>query len=281
MSLEMLALGTSFLSGLMGMGSDRSARRQQQRQFQQQQAMAQAQFDAQMDQSVSRRVADAKSAGIHPLFALGGSMGASPTLTAGTPPAPRRSNSMGNAVGQMAAQLGMMESNKASAQRDVAQAMLYDSQRARIEQDLNGRGHDSPPAADIISDNKMELGPATFYSPEVPFSSRPGVRSGPIPEKIDTVLADGRTLSILNPDLNLDEISQVDYVVKKVRLSTTDAIEDIANWVKEDSPSNSQLRMMERLLKKEKSDPGFIDRTYAQWRAAFNKVKQTVRKYSK
>lgn len=39
---------------------------------------AQDQFDAQMDQTIQRRVADAKQAGIHPLYALGASPGASP-----------------------------------------------------------------------------------------------------------------------------------------------------------------------------------------------------------
>ena len=33
------------------------------------------QFNAQMDTSIQRRVVDAKKAGIHPLFALGGSVG--------------------------------------------------------------------------------------------------------------------------------------------------------------------------------------------------------------
>lgn len=42
---------------------------------------AQAQFDQQMDHSVRRRVEDAKRAGVHPLFALGASAGASPTAT--------------------------------------------------------------------------------------------------------------------------------------------------------------------------------------------------------
>lgn len=43
---------------------------------------AKKQFNEQMDNSVSRRVEDAKQAGVHPLFALGASVGASPTIQA-------------------------------------------------------------------------------------------------------------------------------------------------------------------------------------------------------
>lgn len=43
---------------------------------------AKKQFNEQMDNSVTRRVEDAKKAGVHPLFALGASVGASPTIQA-------------------------------------------------------------------------------------------------------------------------------------------------------------------------------------------------------
>lgn len=185
MSLELLSLGLDFAGGLMGMSSASKNRKAQERMNAQNLAAQQGQFDAQMDTSITRRVKDAKTAGIHPLFAMGANVGASPTLTGGT--AASQGNPMGNALTRMANTLGVIEQNRASARRDEAQAQLFDSERARIDQDLASRGHDSPgfvgpPQADRVSTAPVELGPATFYSPEVPFSSAPGVRAGLSPK---------------------------------------------------------------------------------------------------
>ncbi len=69
---SLIAAGGSLLGGLLGSSSSK-------KQAKKDRAMAQAQFDAQMDETIQRRVKDARSAGLHPLFALGASPGASPT----------------------------------------------------------------------------------------------------------------------------------------------------------------------------------------------------------
>lgn len=132
MSLELLSLGLNFMGGLMG-------KKSQDRQNRLQMQQAQRQFDAQMDQSVQRRVKDAKAAGVHPLFALGASVGASPTISA---QGESRGNPMQSALGAMATALNGLETNKAQAARDHAQAALFDSERKRIEQSLVTEGSD-------------------------------------------------------------------------------------------------------------------------------------------
>lgn len=124
---QLLNIG-GFLSGVAGdiMGS-KDARRNRQ--------MAQHQFNEQMDHSVRRRVEDAKRAGIHPLFALGASAGASPTLSAGG----GRSGTSGtqNALEAISQRLGLTEANEARAARDHAEAAYLDAQRAKLTQDAN------------------------------------------------------------------------------------------------------------------------------------------------
>lgn len=246
MSLELLALGSSFLGGLMG----RSEQRKDRALHRDQLAQAQRQFDAQMDQSVSRRVADAKSAGIHPLFAMGASVGASPTIQAGQ--APQSRNPMGNALESMAQQLGIIEGNRARAKRDEAEAALLDSERARIEQETNSRGNDTvrtyPYGTNPVSDtDKVVFGPAEYYAPQVPYSKRTGVRSGTPPATLDIKMPDGRTVNIYDPDLGLDEIGQVKYVVERARHYAADAM----MWA---SKNLSDQEIMKRLSK--------IGRTY-------------------
>lgn len=163
MSIEMLELGLQFMGGLMGQSAQKRSL-----------AQAQHQFNQQMDHSIRRRVEDAKRAGIHPLFALGASSGASPTITA-----QGDSNPMGNALNAMAQTLNSLETNRASARRDEAEAALLDSERKRIEQELaNGsRGSDAVELReiDIASLPKprnihgQETGLlADYYTPELP-----------------------------------------------------------------------------------------------------------------
>ena len=214
MLLDMLSLGADFVGGLMGQQSQKSMHKKQL-------AQAQSQFDSQMDESVTRRVADAKKAGIHPLFAMGASSGASPTISSGSEP---RGQPMATAMSRMADTLA-----QAQARKDEALAMLANSQAAQIKQDMASQGRDVVSEADLVE------GPAKFYAPEVPFSSSAGVRAGPVPEYIETVIPDGRKLKVINPDLNMDEVNQVKYVVDKMRLWTTDKMEAIADLVKANS----------------------------------------------
>lgn len=227
MSLELLQLGMDFVGGLMG----NSANRKQQKLYRQQLAQSEAQFNAQMDESVQRRVADAKAAGIHPLFAMGASVGSSPTISTGGPPP--TGNAMGRAIENMAQTLGVIETNRASARRDEAEAALLDSERKRIEQDLVTRGHDSPSVRGDVKtfpyphpDPGTVYGPAEYYNPQVATSQSRGIESGTHPEKIKVVGPDGRSYEIASPNLGLDEIAQVEYAYWKTRHWATDRIED-------------------------------------------------------
>ncbi len=226
MSIEMLALGAKFIGGLMNSSAQNKGLKLDARKLQ----MQQGQFDQQMDHSISRRVADAKRAGIHPLFAMGGSSGASPTITAGGGGGSRRSAG-GDALTSMAQSLGLMEMNKASARRDEAEAALMDSERARIEQEALGRGHDSTVKTYPYGGDEVQLGPATYFSPEVPLSKSPGIRAGTAPGTIDVLMPDGRKINIYDPDLGLDEIAQVDAVYQRAIHVGADAMMAVRNFI--------------------------------------------------
>jgi len=182
--------------------------------------MAQQQFDAQMDQTITRRVQDAKNAGVHPLYALGAASGASPTISTGQ----GRGNPAGNALTSMANTLNSLETNKAQAARDHAQAQLFDSERKRIEQDLNGRGQDaeaqvkSGEATDAIGRTIIPMGndPAQLSitrPAEDTAQKAPGVRAGETPVWVDVRGADGLMTRTLNPELEWDELIHPGVIV--------------------------------------------------------------------
>lgn len=214
MSLELLSLGIDALGGIFG-ASNASKNRSLQRQ---QMAMADRQFNQQMDESVQRRVKDAKQAGVHPLFALGASVGASPTVSASAEP---QGSPMQSALTAMARSLGVIEQNRASAKRDEAEAALLDSERKRIEQSLNSEGQDAGALKEVEVTRKLRsdlgaVGPAKYYNPEVPTSSRMGVQSGVHPGKIEYVDEQGHKWTLPSQDLGLDEINQVVYAAQEV-----------------------------------------------------------------
>lgn len=241
MSLELLGLGLDFVGGLMG---QRSKKKDQQL-YRQQMAQAQGQFDAQMDQLVQRRVQDAKAVGVHPLFALGASVGSSPTIAAGNAP---RGNPMHTALTNMARQLGVIETNRASARRDEAEAMLLDSERKRIEQELNSRGQDSEAFKEINVVPKMRgsvYGPAEYYSPQVAKSQRQGVAAGTHPGQVEYVTPTGDVYTLPSTDLNMDEIAQVKYAINEVNRYgriTRRKIEQIIQDVKQKRRNRSRRR---------------------------------------
>lgn len=129
----LISAGGSLLGGLFGSKqSDLPSQR------------AQAQFDQQMDHSVRRRVEDAKRAGLHPLFALGASPGASPTAHISG-----QSDSgslIGEGIGQAArsvakafdpATQAQLKNIESSTEANFAQAQLYRSQAKRAEVEAN------------------------------------------------------------------------------------------------------------------------------------------------
>ncbi|MBA7641602.1 hypothetical protein ES703_49287 [subsurface metagenome] len=176
-----------------------------------------AQFKDLQQKSIRHKVADAKAAGLHPLFALGGTAsGASPTPF--IPGQSRTGNQLGEglaAAGRQIARGGLVqaqiESYKASANRDNAQAAQTLSETKRAEQNaLNIRGSwtGAPPAKTYPLPGQLQTEwkqlPATQYGRE----TRPGY--------VDVQLPDGTWTKVLNQDLGLDEIAQIEYVARRI-----------------------------------------------------------------
>lgn len=209
---------------LFGMHEQRSANKQNQKNWAYQMAQSQKQFDAQMDQSVQRRVKDAQAAGVHPLFALGASVGASPTLSSGGAPRVQTGSGMGDALARVADRIAQTDMNRARAERDEAEAALLNSQRKRLEQEMISRGHDGAGVKTYPYGEKpvVEYGPdsprgkPTYFSPEIPqHGKNPGVVAGTRPGEVRVRMADGSEMNLYDPDLGLDEIGQVRYVFQR------------------------------------------------------------------
>lgn len=216
--------GASLLGGIMGQSGASKDRAMFRRQLRQ----SQAQFDAQMDQSVQRRVKDAVAAGIHPLFALGGSVGASPTVSV-SGQAPRTGNHMGEAV----ANIGHMiaQNYGSQARRDEAEASFLDAQTAKINSDLQSQGRDSLGTKGVRTfplPDSDPMGEAVYYQPEIPKSKAPGVVAGNRPGEVDVTMPDGRKLRVYDPDLGLDEIGQIKFAYQRAIHHGADAFEWLA-----------------------------------------------------
>lgn len=144
---EAIGLGSSLLGGLMSRNSQRKANAQSQ-------AFAREQLEFQKN-FVQTRVADAKAAGIHPLYALGASGPGSPSFSAGT------ADGLGAgiaAAGQAAGsalrrggkinplQQELLQSQiagqKAKAASDLATAGYYDSMATRTKQETMSTNRD-------------------------------------------------------------------------------------------------------------------------------------------
>lgn len=209
---------------------------QAQRERRRDRELAKDQFREQMDHSVRRRVEDAKRAGIHPLFALGASVGGSPTTTVGGP----SGSSLGDAVAGLGRNLGRRRMEKsalaqsaaeirraeAGAARDEAEAALINSERKRLEQNLVSRGHDGATTVDpVLSNDPVVYGPASHEPPRVMMTKpgKPGVEAGNRPGTIDVMTPDGRKVNIPSPELGLDEVAQVDYIYQRAIHKLSDA----------------------------------------------------------
>ncbi|AXL14872.1 DNA pilot protein [Microviridae sp.] len=213
---------------LLARNDQKKANAQNQANFVSSQKQAQGQFDSQMDESITRRVADAKNAGVHPLFALGASVGASPTLSSGNAPKVETGSGMGDALARVADRIGESSRNKAAAARDEAEAALLNSQRKRLESDFMSRGRDGSsvktyPYGEKPVEGPIQFGPdsprgkPTYFSPEIPqHGKNPGVVAGTRPGEVRVRLADGSEMNLYDPDLGLDEIGQVRYVFQRM-----------------------------------------------------------------
>ena len=262
MSLEMLGLGLDAVGSIFGYNQGKKNRKQ-----------AQAQFNSQMDESIQRRVADARKAGISPLAAIGTSLGAGPTVQAGG------GGSSRNPLGALADKLGIIESNRASAKRDEAEAALMDSQRARLNQESVSRGKDAPAVTgneDVISNEDMVPGPATYYSPEVKMSQRPGVAAGTHPSRIQLKDSDGNLFTLPNPDAGLDEVGQFEFILGLPgRMDKT--FKKIFRQERELYYQNKELERLRRL----RNNPAKV-KEYNSLRAKmFNKARSLYHRYRK
>lgn len=209
---QALALGAGFASDLMG----RSERRSDS-------AQAMKQFNMQMNESVQRRVADAKKAGIHPLFALGANVGASPTLSYGG----GRSGMSGttNAIGQIMAQTGMKAVNEAQAAKDEAIAGYYRAMESKLTQDAAAHNDvDTVTTSDALGRPVQGYGPPAPGSDplvkvrpvEVSAQRSPGTRAGAEPLMIPITLPGGREITVPNPD-TFEELLQPSSIVGLIK----------------------------------------------------------------
>ncbi len=244
----LLDLGLSFA----GMRSSKSAQRREHAMYREQLQQAQGQFDQQMDHSVRRRVEDAKRAGIHPLFAMGASVGASPTLHGGQPPT---GSATGDILANLAGRLGQIDLNKASAERDrasakrdEAEAAYLNSRRAMLTNEAGSRGRDgaaitypmgAKPGPEVV------YGPAEYVNPLVPTSKAVGIESGTRPGTIDVKLPDGRTVNLLSPNIGMDEISQGDYLIQRARHYTTDAMWALRKWAQKNFAPGEARKLLQ------------------------------------
>ncbi len=215
-----------------GLLSDRSARKDAQRN----RRLSKQQFAEQMDTSVQRRVADARKAGIHPLFAMGASVGASPTISAGG--RQPTGSGVGDAISRLVERLSRKadRGTNAAAARDEAEAALLNSRTKKMEQELTSRGHDGASVKTFpLGTNpgpEIVYGPAEFFNPEVPTSKAPGIKSGTLPGVVDVVLPDKRKIQVYASELEADEIKQVDILYQRAVHKGTDAMMAVRKWFK-------------------------------------------------
>lgn len=203
-------------------------------------AQAQGQFDAQMDTTIQRRLKDATAAGVHPLFALGASSGASPTISAGGG-ALSRGSGVTDALAGISRRLAeekLQESssasiaNKSRAARDDAEAAFINSKTAQLSQEVASRGRDGTNVKTFpLNEPDVVYGPSEFYAPQVPFSKRTGVRAGTAPGNVEVMMPDGRKVELYDPDLGLDEIGQIKYAYERAIHKGTDAMVAVRNWI--------------------------------------------------
>ena len=234
-------------------------------------SLARNQFAAQMDESVQRRVADARKAGVHPLFALGASVGASPTTTVG---------GGAGAIADLTRNIGealaraQIRATEADAKKSEAEASLADSKAATVAHHLAARGRDGVATVVYPSGGKAAhytdtpndfsdgpvFGPAEFYNPEVPVSQAVGIAAGDRPGIVRITMPDGRTVENYDPELGLDEIGQLNYIIQRSRHYVADALTAARPYVSD----GAILGYLKRLLPKGKptaNPPGSGHRT--------------------
>lgn len=219
MPLDLLGIG-NVMQGVGGVAGAISSARSSKKALRE----SKRQFRAQMDESIQRRVKDAEKAGVHPLFALGASVGASPTLQAGT-----TGGGIGDALeaaGRAASGYGLAMTQKkladAQAGKDEAQRMLYDAQRKKIEQELASQGRDGvstfPVGTYPDAAAQLMYGPVETVAPKQS-TTRPGdpsTRSGMPATYIESYAGDGYVLRSLDQDVHQADMVNDAYLAKQI-----------------------------------------------------------------
>jgi hypothetical protein len=151
---KILKFGSGLLDFGMGFSDRKHARSMSRTAFNE----SKRQFDQQMNESITRRVADAKNAGVHPLFALGASSGASPTTSfgGGSSAAPRISGMRELMSSLLETENDVKRSTKKVNEADAA---LKNAQAAVLTGHASSTGRDIDPYGDTR---------ATYYAPEIP-----------------------------------------------------------------------------------------------------------------
>ncbi len=175
------------------------------------------------DTRIQRTVADAKAAGIHPLFAMGAvpSSGAAGFIPGQSPSGSALGAGISRAGAEIARGMGrkgqglllasQIKSNEASATRDMAQAAATDSARKRAEQEA------------LSIRNVQDIGGGAQLFPigtksGPPLNRRPLVSlpNQSIPEFIEGV-GPGGSIKVINPELGMDEVAQGHYLIQKLK----------------------------------------------------------------
>lgn len=164
----------------------------------------------------------------------------------------------------IAQRLGVIENNKAAAERDraaaaldYAQAAQINSQKGRIGQEVNYRRTSDP--LSVLKGKKVDtsgvgvIGPAEYVPPQIPMSKRTGVEAGTRPGTIDVVMPDGRNVNLMAPDLNMDELNQLDMFYQRAVHKMSDAMYNdhvrIKGWIE---------RQIDRIKKTRFKKPGYL-----------------------
>lgn len=205
------------------------------------QNQAKHQFDQQMDHSVRRRVDDARRAGVHPLFALGASVGASPTIQAGSTTGLGQAGRSIAALSQnkrlfrlqeLESQARVRESNARAAESEAAARALENSVDARITQAANHSGRDTE-AKEVLEPQHSQrgLGPVEIVRPEIPAHQpgKIGTQAGQAPAFRELVRDDGRVYRIWTSDANADEINQAWLLLQAGQYAFGDFLDRVTN----------------------------------------------------
>ena len=218
----------------------------------------------QYEEGIQTRVKDAKAAGLHPLFALGGGAGGSSGVSFMSGQHPT-----GSGIGSGLARAGQAISAGVSGhlsrkQRAAEQAVRAPLLAAQVRSANASAARDEAAAAATHSEIKRKEAQALMGPrPEPPWDQQGRQVLGPTaaraaleganrptvvgPYQSPTEFARTETgVKILNPDMNMDELGQGYYALQKARGATTDALMSTHNWWKRRQHYKQQRRRIRR-----------------------------------